>query len=135
MSHCRPRLPVEGKHLHINNERLSVCQLYFGRNFADVSTRCSSLLLGERLVETSEKFLSEIKLVYREPIIVYARANREAPSSLLSHVQLRGTGHTSSCTGLSWGVEVVRGPAEKRRLLNPTAWGPALETRGAGPNG
>ena len=47
------------------------------RNFADVSASCSSLLYfrKKQLVETSAKFLSEIKLIYREPFIVYARAN------------------------------------------------------------
>ena len=64
------------------------------KNFANVSTtRASSSFLQSRdhphrksasialkrlehLVETSEKFFSEIKLVFREPFnIVYARAN------------------------------------------------------------
>ena len=44
------------------------------RNFADISTTCSSLL---HLVETSAKFLSELKLVFREPILRSPLCNSE----------------------------------------------------------
>ena len=59
------------------------------RNFADVLTRCSSLLQGksevsvrrlEHLVEASVKFLS---VGIQRACFRYARANREAPSSFI----------------------------------------------------
>ena len=53
------------------------------RNFADVSTRCSSLLRGKRrlehLVETSAKFLSELKLVFREPFFLLLEPTEKPP--------------------------------------------------------
>ena len=48
----------------------SLCTNFISeRNFADVSTRCFR-------PEAWVKFLAEIKLVYREPFIVYAKAQK-----------------------------------------------------------
>ena len=73
----------------------SIGPWWFIRNITDVSTRCSSLLQGERptlfqkeTLPTSAKFLSEIKLVLREPLIVYARANKNPLNIRIWHPEV-----------------------------------------------